>query len=146
MGGDEMLAVVGYETEYFFFQSRRAWELHRIPDPRDRDPIRYAILACIVEALLEAFNMRLRIGMRRDHRHIPSTNEGYATYDPIVALPPWAKNVPPIDKQLLRDIMPRRMLDSFGNLVLHEPVEEGKGSEIFLKRNIIASEHKFWSI
>lgn len=30
MGGDEHLPVVGYETEYFFGQGRRAWDLHRI--------------------------------------------------------------------------------------------------------------------
>jgi hypothetical protein len=146
MGGDEMLPVVGYETEYFFFQARSSWELCNIPDPQDPDPIRYAILACTLESLLNAFNFRLRIGMRRDRNHIPPTNDGYAPYIPIVTLPSWTQRVPPVSKEYIRDVMPERMVDSLGNLVIHAFEHEGEGSPIFLKRNIIATEHKFYTI
>lgn len=141
IGGDEMLPVVGYETEYFFFQSRRSWKLSRIPDPQDPDPIRYAILASIVEGLLESFNFRLSVGLRRDYKHVIATNEGYAPYDPELG-PSWPKHVLAVDKQYLRDTMPQDMLDSKGRLVLHEGVEDGP----FVRRNIIATEHKFWTI
>ncbi|EER30007.1 hypothetical protein D8B26_007283 [Coccidioides posadasii str. Silveira] len=146
MGGDEMLPVVGYETEYFFYQGRRAWELHRIPDPCDPDPIRYAILACIVESLLHAINWRLSIGLRRNGKHIPPTNydgvnNPYAPYDPV-SLPAWTQRVPPVDKQYIAKVMPERMIDPRGRLVLHTDAE----SDIFEKRNIVASEHKFWTI
>ncbi|WEW60452.1 hypothetical protein PRK78_005938 [Emydomyces testavorans] len=146
MGGDEMLPVIGYETEYFWRQGRRSWELHRIPDPKDSDPIRYAIIACVVEALLDAFNWRLSLGLRRNGKNIPPTdydgiNNPYAPYDPV-ALPSWTEHVPPVEKQYLRDVMPSRMLDSEGRLMLHTDAK----SEIFEKRNIVATEHKFWTI
>ena len=63
--------AVGPEVEYFWYQARRPWELHRMPDPCDRDPIWYAILACIAEELAKAFNWRLSLGMRREkNKHI----------------------------------------------------------------------------
>lgn len=141
-----MLPVVGYETEYFFDQSGSSWQLHRIPDPCDPEPIRYAIIASVVESLEEAFNFRLSIGMRRNGNHIPPTNYNgvenpYAPYKPV-KLPAWTRHVPPVNKQYLRDVMPERMLDSQDRLLLHEDTK----SEIFGGRNITASEHKFWTI
>ncbi|RHZ57489.1 uncharacterized protein CDV56_106954 [Aspergillus thermomutatus] len=41
--------LVGWETEYFF--CRRDWKLRDIPDPKDPDPLRSAIVASIVEEL-----------------------------------------------------------------------------------------------
>jgi hypothetical protein len=35
-------------------------------DPHDADPIRYAILASMAEALVAAFNWRLELGLQRD--------------------------------------------------------------------------------
>lgn len=58
--------MMGYECEYFFYHRERHWSLACIPDPRDEDPIRYAILASMVEALVDAFNWRLELGIRRD--------------------------------------------------------------------------------
>lgn len=50
----DVYVVIGTETEYFWYQRR--WSLDSIPDPRDPDPIRYAVLACLVEELVVAFN------------------------------------------------------------------------------------------
>jgi hypothetical protein len=60
------LIMMGYECEYFFFHKQRSWHLVAIPDPMDPDPIRYAILASMVDALVDAFNWRLELGLRRD--------------------------------------------------------------------------------
>ncbi|PGH29217.1 hypothetical protein GX50_08052 [[Emmonsia] crescens] len=141
MAGDDMYAVIQYELEYFWYQSGRLWELHRIPDPRDSNPIRYAIIACIVEAMPASFNFKLSIGMRRDENNVDPTESGYAPYEPVAG-PMWTKHVPPVDKQYLRDVMPERMLDSQGRLVLHEEAD----SEIFNKRNLVASEGMFYRI
>ncbi|KAG5287188.1 hypothetical protein I7I48_03054 [Histoplasma ohiense] len=146
MAGESMIVAIGYEVEYFWYQSGPAWELDCIPDPQDPDPIRYAILACIVESMPEAFNFKLSIGMRRDRKNVPpgdwdGVNNPYAPYT-SVAGPEWTKHVLPIDKDYLRDVMPARMLDSEGRLVLHEEAE----SEIFAKRNIVATEERFWRI
>lgn len=55
--------LMGYETEYFFHRSD--WKLQNIPDPKDPDPIRYAVIACIVEELHESVNWKLSLGLRR---------------------------------------------------------------------------------
>lgn len=36
-----------------------------MPDPSDDDPVRYAILASLVEALVDAFNWKMQLGIRR---------------------------------------------------------------------------------
>ncbi|KAK2811280.1 hypothetical protein FQN49_008472 [Arthroderma sp. PD_2] len=59
-------APMGRETEYFWY---RGWELNSIEDPQDSDPVRYAILASLVEELVTAFNWRLSLGMRRNRPH-----------------------------------------------------------------------------
>ncbi|EGC46506.1 conserved hypothetical protein [Histoplasma capsulatum var. duboisii H88] len=116
MAGDSMNAVIGYEVEYFWYHSEHSWQLERIPDPKDPDPIRYAILACLVESMPEAFNFKLSKGMRRDGNNIPpgdwdGVNNPYAPYTPVAG-PEWTKHVPPIDRDYLRDVMPERLLDS----------------------------------
>ncbi|KAK2751416.1 hypothetical protein FQN55_000690 [Onygenales sp. PD_40] len=146
MAGDSMAVAIGYEVEYFWYRGEWSWELDRIPDPRDPDPIRYAILACLAESMPEAFNFKLSIGMRRQGDNVPpgewdGVNNPYAPYTAVTG-PEWTKHVPAIDKEYLRDIMPDRMLDSKGRLILHEDAE----SEIFAKRNIVASEERFWRI
>lgn len=60
------LVMMGYECEYFFFHNEQSWRLSQILDPQDAGPIRYAILASMVEALVDAFNWRLQLGLRRD--------------------------------------------------------------------------------
>ncbi|KAK2768770.1 hypothetical protein FQN54_000626 [Arachnomyces sp. PD_36] len=59
--------MMGYECSYFFYHPEPRWSLACIPDPRDDDPIRTAVLASIVEALVDAFNWRLELGIRRDN-------------------------------------------------------------------------------
>ena len=57
---------IGSETGYFFYHPERRWALSRIPDPKYKDSVRYAILANLVDALVDAFNWRLELGLRRD--------------------------------------------------------------------------------
>ncbi|RFU33499.1 hypothetical protein B7463_g2776, partial [Scytalidium lignicola] len=123
------------ETEYFWYQSGKRWALHLIPDPQDTNPIRYAVLASIVEELVLAFNWRLKLGLRRDHHHEspPFTPE---------MLPSWSQSVPPVTADMLNDL-PSSMLDGHGNLVLDEV--EG-GSERFAKRNIITDAGWFYTV
>ncbi|EEQ35608.1 hypothetical protein McanMca71_002985 [Microsporum canis] len=143
MAGEEFCDVVGYETEYFWYQDRHSWEPHRIPDPADPDPLRYAILACIAEALVLALNWRLSLGMRRNGNHIHRQHgsDPYPPYNPL-PMPSWVRNVPAVSTSYLRSTVPGSKLDSEGRLVL---IDEGN-SEIFRKRNIIASEFRFYTI
>ncbi|OBZ65521.1 hypothetical protein A0H81_14489 [Grifola frondosa] len=54
---------VGYETQYFWTQT--SWKVQDIPDPKDPDPVRYAILASFVETMTICFNERIDLGLLR---------------------------------------------------------------------------------
>ena len=52
-----LVAVLYWQVcEYLFRRGSGRWSLERIEDPCDEDPVRYAVLASLVEALVEAFN------------------------------------------------------------------------------------------
>ena len=126
--------LMGYETEYFFFRAN--WKLRDIPDPKDGDPIRYAMIASLVEELHEAVNWRLSLGLRRNKEHVyrEDDTDPWPPFTPE-ELPDWTKKVPPIDKDLLRLSVPSEALDAQGNLVLEK---DGKGRN-FACRNIITN-------
>ncbi|KAJ5091891.1 hypothetical protein NUU61_006761 [Penicillium alfredii] len=133
--------LTGWETEYFFFQEN--WKLQDIPDPRDPDPLRYAILASIMEELHEAVNWRLSLGLRRNREHVyrERDSDPWPPFTPE-ELPGWTKKVPPIDRDLLRLSVPSDSLDAEGNLVLEK---NGKGTN-FARRNIITNTGWFYTI
>ncbi|KAK2768200.1 hypothetical protein FQN54_000052 [Arachnomyces sp. PD_36] len=142
MNGEATIVVIGYETEYFWYQDRKSWDLDRIPDPRDPNPVRYAIIACFVEALVDAFNWRLSLGMRKNGKHIfrDKGSDPWPPYTPIKG-PEWARDVPPVKTEFIRDNYPER-LDEKGRFVL---LEDGD-SDIFDKRNISATEARLYTI
>lgn len=119
------------ECEYMWHQSSRKWSLQSIPDPHDPDPIRYAMLASIVEELVEAFNFRLKHGQRRNRKNVIRTDENpWPIYDPEVA-PSWTASVPPIKEEDLHDLTSDAVRN--GQLIL------GDGRcETFLRRNFDA--------
>ncbi|PGH19380.1 hypothetical protein AJ80_04021 [Polytolypa hystricis UAMH7299] len=124
---------VGQETEYFWYQP--SWRLASIPDPADPDPIRYAMLACLVEELVTALNWRLSLGMRRNGKHILRKRNGdpYPPYNPVSG-PAWTRDVPPIPRESLVGLPPEFVRDGC-KLVL-----QVKGvSEVFAKRNIVTN-------
>ncbi|KAL2827580.1 hypothetical protein BDW59DRAFT_144033 [Aspergillus cavernicola] len=134
-------ALMGWETEYFFY--RLDWKLRDIPDPKDSDPLRYAILASIVEELHEAVNWKLSLGLRRNRKHIlqEEDSEPWPLFTPE-ELPDWTRKVAPIDRDLLKRSVPPEMLDTEGNLVLET---NGKGPN-FARRNIITNTGWFSTI
>ena len=59
------------------------WCLSNIPDPCNTDPLRYAMLASIVEGLVAAFNWRLSNGQRKDGKHVRRLIENpFPSFDP----------------------------------------------------------------
>ncbi|KAL9030052.1 MAG: hypothetical protein Q9196_001788 [Gyalolechia fulgens] len=101
---------VQYETEYFYFHSDPArWSVETIPDPKDEDEQRYAFVACIVEALVAAFNWRLSIGLQRDRSRLSFAEMEVNPPRTLVA-PQWATSIPPLHEPLeLDDTVDRRM-------------------------------------
>ena len=128
----DVYVVIGAETEYFWYQ--RDWDLQSIPDPHDPDPIRYAMVACLVEELVEACNWRLSLGMRRNRKHIyrETGSDPWPPYTPVKG-PSWTSSVPAISPDILRRLPPKYVSD--GKLVL----EAGGLSEVFASRNIVTN-------
>jgi len=92
------------ECEYMWHQSSRKWSLNSIPDPYDPDPIRYAMLASIVEELVKAFNWRLGNGQRRNGKNVCRTRENPTPKYVPETVPAWTALVPPIQKTDLREL------------------------------------------
>lgn len=132
---------IGYETEYFFF--RPDWKLENIPDPKDPDPLRYAIIASITEELHDAVNWRLSLGLRRNEEHVyrEEDSDPWPPFTPE-KLPAWTTGVAPIDKNQLKEEVPPGSLDQAGNLVL----EKGGKAFNFAKRNIITNSGWLYTI
>jgi len=119
------------ECEYIWKRPGRKWSLYSIPDPCDPDPIRYAILASIVEELVKAFNWRLQHGQRRTGENITRSIEvPWPKFDPEIT-PSWTALVPPIKTKNLCELPSNIVKD--GQLVLADG-----GCENFTRRNFDA--------
>jgi hypothetical protein len=95
------MSSVTLEAEYFFYRS--SWTLSTIPDPKDTDPARYAILACLVDALAQSYNFRIGLGILRCNRWrhpagpIPPLAERLAAHE---SPPSWVHSVPAVGEPL----------------------------------------------
>lgn len=91
------LIMMGYESDYFFYHTENSWQLSQVPDPRDTDPIRYAVLASLVEALVSAFNWKLEQGLRRDGTH---NADGSRAVVHLQTRPTWTAQAQPLPERL----------------------------------------------
>lgn len=120
------------EEGMYFFHYQTGWRVKDIPDPRDPDPLRYTILACLAEALVEAFNFKIKLGLRRGITHdkpllIPLFREELEP--PYEEPPDWCTTVQPLEETLV--IVPSLI----------------KSPHIgFRQRNIIADVEQLWNI
>lgn len=57
---------------------------------QDPDPIRYAIIACLIESMPETFNFKLSKGMRRVGNNIPS-GDWNGVNNPSLHFSGWAR-------------------------------------------------------
>ena len=119
------------ECEYMWHQPSRKWSLRSIPDPRDPDPIRYAMLASIVEELVKAFNWRLQHGQRRNGKNVRRSMENPWPKYEAEERPSWTASVPPIQEEDLCEL-PSDMVKN-GQLLLADG-----GCENFTRRNFDA--------
>ncbi|TPX12789.1 uncharacterized protein E0L32_006669 [Thyridium curvatum] len=96
--------IVNMRNELEMFWWAR-WPVADIPDPGEQgDPERYAVLACIPALLVESFNERVNLGLRREEPHsILSLEEQLAwaaTPKKFETISAWAERVPPLDSVL----------------------------------------------
>jgi hypothetical protein len=91
------------ELELFWWAR---WPVSSIPDPGDQgsNPERYAVLSCIPALLVESFNERIRLGLRREEPNsILSLEEQLAwaaSPEKFETVPEWTRNVPPLENVL----------------------------------------------
>lgn len=113
--------AIGSETEYFWRRPEDEWSLESIPDPTDGDPVRYAVLASLMEAMVDAFNWRLELGLRRGgKRWVEREDDGTAAPFVPEVVPAWAERVPALEDELV--IMEGGMGPRFAarNIIAHE--------------------------
>ncbi|KEQ94881.1 hypothetical protein AUEXF2481DRAFT_29622 [Aureobasidium subglaciale EXF-2481] len=123
--------MLGYECEYMWYHAEERWNLSKVPDPEESDPVLYALLASMVESLVRAFNYKLALGLRRngdkyleDDRHIDFPRE---------TVPAWAEHVKPIDKTL--DLLSDEQRSM-----------SGAADTNFSKRNILANTGDLYNV
>ena len=123
--------IIGLRSEIEYFFNRAAWAVSAIPDPKDEDPERYAILAVLPFYLVTAFNRLIERGLYRGCPSIidPETEEEMLAKPRVLEEEPgWVVDVPKLEKTLVIPGMDGE-----------KPTEES-WSQRFLKMNIIAEE------
>ncbi|KAI0477072.1 hypothetical protein GGR56DRAFT_388214 [Xylariaceae sp. FL0804] len=132
--------LLQYEVEYFWRHADRRWATANLYDPAQDcvpgpiDAERHAILAAIVEELVDSFHWRLDLGLRRLD---PASLDDYEKM-PLIpeTAPAWPSIVPP-----LPELLPLQ-------LCLEEDMaeRESKKGNAFLRRNIFAFAGEFYTI
>ncbi|KAK0201004.1 hypothetical protein DFS33DRAFT_1265724 [Desarmillaria ectypa] len=135
---DEMMI----ESQYWF-HDQPTWRLADIPDPKDPDATRYAILAATAEALVQAFNYKIALGLRRgitrDNPFLVCKFKNDAN-PPWEECPSWTRNVGPLPQVL--QLYPPLPL---GKGPEPEPIT-ATGTNPFLLRNIRANTNQLRNI
>jgi hypothetical protein len=93
------------ESQYYFGEQPK-WKLKDIPNPEDPDPRRQAILASLVETLVQSFNYKIFMGLRRGiTRRKPWLIERFQREEnpPYEQAPEWTSLVGPLPETLKMD-------------------------------------------
>ena len=89
------------ELEYFF-SIHPDWAVKDIPDPRDPNPERYAILAVLTKLMCLAFNNKIEKGLPRNAPPIIEDFAYWASKPKVLERQPaWSMQVPRLAKPLL---------------------------------------------
>ncbi|KAG5980951.1 hypothetical protein E4U55_003461 [Claviceps digitariae] len=128
--------IIGYNTglrtEIEFFFNQPSWSVKDIPDPKDADPIRYAILAVLPHYLTLAFNRLIEKGLPRGSPAILTPEIEASLKAQVVKLeevPSWTTDVPPLKDVFTIPCKSSKFVDA-----------GGERSERFYKMNIVVNE------
>lgn len=131
--------MLQYEVEYFWAHSDRRWATANLYDPAQDcatpiDTQRHTIMAAIVEELVESFEWRLALGLRRrdpgsivDQDKMPLIPE---------TMPAWPRNVP-----ALPEMLRLQTCDDESSAQR----EAAKGNA-FMSRNVLAFAGEFYTV
>lgn len=99
--------TIAMRNELEYFWNQHEWPVSEIPDPKDDDePARYAVLACITQMMVTAFNNNVRIGLPRDAPAIMTDDQAEEfrnrTEEEKIweRAPGWAARVPSLKETL----------------------------------------------
>lgn len=130
------VTIVGADTiwmrnEIEAFWSHHQWRVSEIPDPKDPDPQRYALLATIPYLLVRAFNANINLGLPRDAPAIFTLEEEMefrSRPKKLEHAPAWADKVPPLDTQLF-------LTDDLGHCL--NSVDDPRADQDLARKNIV---------
>ncbi|MFI5421442.1 MAG: hypothetical protein ACHQ1H_10795 [Nitrososphaerales archaeon] len=139
---DEMMQ----ESQYWFHK-QTDWLLADIPDPQDPDPVRYAILASLTDALVLSFNHKIKYGMRRgitDKQPLKISEFRSDPDPPLESSPTWCTEVGPLSQRL--ELAPGIGTVIPGDLTVIPGPLTTNDFRPFAKRNIIANFAQLYNI
>ena len=109
--------VMTMRNEIENFWRQHAWSVSEIPDPKDPEPERYAVVSAIPFLLVAAFNNLINRGLPRDAPGIMTSDE----LDKVMQrkpkpemCPTWAKDAPPLTDTLVLPDKEGRVVKGFG--------------------------------
>lgn len=94
---------IDLRNEIEWFWRKRDWPVKEIPDPKDSDPERYAVLACIPPLINQAYNRLIGLGLPRDAPALMTTQqleEMKQRPKMFEESPEWVAHVPPLEATL----------------------------------------------
>jgi hypothetical protein len=136
----------GQIEQPFHLRAYGRWELKDFPDPKCKDPTRYAFAASFMEQLVDVFNWRTELGIRRDY--IQTGHEvcagkrwdGDYPSPTLERVPKWTKRVPAAPKPLVINSACAFDEMSFAD-VLARHGELNPPNQHFLKRHLIVDKN-----
>lgn len=128
--------AIGYRNEIEYFWNQHQWRVSEIVDPRDVNPGRYAVLACITALPVLAFNNNVGSGLLRSSPAIMMREEieecrvcpDVEKQKSYEAAPAWAAAVPSLGGQ---------RVNPADTDTVFEASEPNEADHIFLHRNIL---------
>jgi hypothetical protein len=132
--------MLQYEVEYFWRHRDRRWATASLYDPAldsqtPLDPVRYTVLAAIVEELVASFEWRLELGLRRKDPGLTLDQD----YMPLVpeSKPDWPSRVPALPEMLY--LQPVNDDEEVTNLALAD-------GNAFTRRNVFVWIGEFYTV
>lgn len=136
----------GQIEQPFHLRNYGRWELKDFPDPKCKDPTRYAFAASFMEQLVDVFNWRTQLGIRRDYVETGHEIRVGKRWDgdypsPILErVPKWTKHVSPAPIPLVINSACAFDEMSFAD-VLASHGELNPPNQHFIKRHLIVDKN-----
>ncbi|KAF8149175.1 hypothetical protein B0H34DRAFT_679469 [Crassisporium funariophilum] len=107
----------GILGERWALRQHGSWRnLKYIPDPKDPNPLRYAMLAATVESMAECYSYKISLGLRRGAGVLSRAQDRANFMDPNKPFedpPSWSSDVPAVEEST--SFLPDRAIINYGH-------------------------------